>query len=185
MTKNSADHFQVPLMFAFRDAFEKGDAKERIDVRAGGERVMSARGSLKRRGADEALLRRNLAIDLLSLVNTIDLGSAIELDGFEHVGRSILNFGLYDVNHLVSDEAGVNDIGRNLTAALLQYEPRLYEDSLRVERQAVEFDDVNHRIRFSVSAEMACRPFDIPVEFVAEVDVGSGKLHLTRLPTAA
>ena len=43
-------------------------------------------------------------------------------------------------------------------------------------------DDVDQRIRFTVSAEMACKPLDVPIEFVAEVDVGSGKVRLTRLP---
>ena len=38
------------------------------------------------------------------------------------------------------------------------------------------------RVSFSVTAEMACSPLDLPMEFVAEVDVGSGKIQLTRLP---
>ena len=46
------------------------------------------------------------------------------------------------------------------------------------------FDEVNQRVRFVVSGELACRPLDIPIEFVAEVDVGSGKVQLTRLPAS-
>jgi type VI secretion system protein ImpF len=41
---------------------------------------------------------------------------------------------------------------------------------------------VNQRIRLVVSAEMACKPLDVPIEFVAEIDVGSGKVQLSRLP---
>jgi type VI secretion system protein ImpF len=168
-------------MFAFRDAFSEGDAKKRLDERVGGERVLSERGSLRRRGGDEALLKENLALDLMSLVNTIDLGSSIDLGGFDYVGRSILNYGLSDIAHLTSEEADVSDIGRNLTAALAAHEPRLIRETLAVERLD-GFDEVNQRIRFNVTAEMSCRPFDVPIEFVAEVDVGSGKVLLTRLP---
>ena len=32
--------------------------------------------------------------------------------------------------------------------------------------------------------EMACTPLDVPIEFVAEIDIGSGKVQLTRLPVA-
>ena len=57
-------------------------------------------------------------------------------------------------------------------------------DALRIERSDV-FDEVNQRIRFVVSGELACRPLDIPIEFVAEVDVGSGNVALTRLPISS
>ena len=127
----NSDRFQIPVMFAFRDAFDAGDARKRIEERKGGEKVISGRGSLKRRGADETLLKRNLAVDLLSLVNTIDLASAIDLSDFEHVGRSVLNFGLYDVAHLTSEEMGVDAIARDLSAALIQHEPRLNSDTLQ------------------------------------------------------
>ena len=51
-----APSFQVPLMLAFREAFRAGDAGKRIEERVGGEHVVSARGSLRRRGADEFVL---------------------------------------------------------------------------------------------------------------------------------
>lgn len=177
----NSDRFQTPVMFAFRDAFDARDARQRIEERVAGERVLAARGSLKRRGADEATLKRNLAVDLLSLVNTIDLGSSIELDEHEFVARSVLNYGLYDISHLTSEEVGVDMIARNLRAALLQHEPRLKRETLRVQR-AENFDEVNQRIRFDVVAEMACKPVDVPIEFVAEIDMGSGKVQLSRLP---
>lgn len=180
-SKSGKENFQVPLMFAFRDAFEEGDARKRIEERVGGERVIAGRGSLKRRGADETLLKRNLALDLLSLVNTIDLNSAIDISEFDYVGRSVLNFGLSDVSRLTSQEIGVEEIAFNLREALLNHEPRLRPDTLRVEKD-VETDEVEQRIRFTVSAEMACQPLDVPMEFAAEVEVGSGKVRLTRLP---
>ncbi|MBA3449104.1 MAG: GPW/gp25 family protein [Pseudaminobacter sp.] len=168
-------------MFAFRDAFDEGDAEKRIDQRIGGERVIAGRGSLRRRGADEARLKRNLAIDLLSLVNTINFASSEDISGLDYVGRSVLNFGLRDISNLTSLEVGINQISGNLRDALLHHEPRLVSGSLRIEKdQQVDVD--SHRIQFNVSAEMACTPLDIPMEFVAEVDVGSGKVSLTRLP---
>lgn len=180
----SADRFQIPLMFAFRDSFEAHDSKKRIEERIDGERVLSGRVSLKRRGADELSLKHDLGLDLLALMNTIDLGSAIDLTGMDQVSSSVLNYGLYDISHLTSEEAGVDSIARDLAAALIQHEPRLNSETLNVERSA-DFDEVNQRIRFTVSCEMACKPLDVPIEFVAEIDVGSGKVQLTRLPVSA
>ena len=176
-----APSFQVPLMLAFREAFREGDAAKRIEERVAGERLVSARGSLKRRGADEVLLKRDLAIDLLSLVNTIDLGSAVDLSDLDRVKRSILNYGLPDLSALTSLESGVENVGDYLKEALLAHEPRLRPESIHVEKTG-EVNDETHRVSFAVSAEMACSPLDLPTEFVAEVDMGSGNIRLTRLP---
>src|SRR5262245_11585053 len=177
------DYFQVPLMYAFRDAFSRGDAGKRLDNRVAGERVIAERSSSRRRGTDEALVRENFSLDLLSLVNTINLGSAVDLSGLDHVAKSVLNFGLPDITHMTSEDNQVSDVSRTLLAALANFEPRLHRDTLSVERSDV-FDEVNQRIRFVVSGELSCRPLDVPIEFVAEVDDGSGKVQLTRLPVA-
>jgi type VI secretion system protein ImpF len=181
MAKDRRQQSQVPLMYAFRDAFKAGDARKTSDVRVDGERVISGRSALRRGGAGEAALKENLAIDLVSLVNTIDLGSVVDLDDLPYVAKSVLNYGLDDIAHLTSDESRVSDVGRNLLTALLEHEPRLKPETLHVERET-GFDDVNQRIRLNVAAEMSSNPFDVPVEFVAEVDVGSGKVLLSRLP---
>lgn len=171
-------------MFAFRQAYEAHDADRRVEERVGGERVISGRGTLKRRGADETLLKHNLAIDLLSLVNTIDLESAIDLSDYDYVKRSVLNFGLFDISGLTSEEVAVGSVGTRLREALLNHEPRLRSESLRVEKEEGS-DDIEQKVRFNVSAEMACDPLDVPLEFVAEVDVGSGAVRLTRLPVSS
>ncbi|WEX10872.1 GPW/gp25 family protein [Chelativorans sp. AA-79] len=182
--KRESNRFQVPLMYAFREAFEAGDSRKLVEERLGGERVVTSRASLARRGTDEVRLKRNLVIDLLALVNTVDLGSAVDLSDMEWVRQSVLNFGLPDITHLTSDEEGVDDIAKYLADALLQHEPRLDPDSLVVTRDEF-FDDVEQRVRFRVSADMACRPADVPIDFVAEIDISSGKVLLSRLPVTS
>jgi type VI secretion system protein ImpF len=171
-------------MLAFRESFQAGDARSRLEERVAGERVLSARGSLRRRGADEVLLKRDLATDLMSLVNTIDLASAVDITDLDYVKKSVVNFGLPDLSALTSLEAGVSEIGQHLKTALLSHEPRLRPESVHVE-QTGQADDETHRISFSVSAEMACSPLDLPTEFVAEVDTSSGSVRLTRLPISS
>lgn len=181
MKKPSDTQLQVPIMFAFREAFEEGDSRKRVEQRVDGERVLSHRGSLRRRGAQEAVIKANLSSDLLSLVNTIDLASSVDLEGMDAVRKSVLNFGLCDIAHLVSEDEGVESIGEDLKTALLLHEPRLRRDSLVVEREEI-FDAVAQKMRFNISAEMVCKPLDVPLEFIAEVDIGSGKVQISKLP---
>jgi type VI secretion system protein ImpF len=180
------DRLQIPLMFAFRDAHEKRDAAKSEDVRVDGERVVSERSSLRRRGADERLLKGDLATDLGNLVDTIDLDSVIDLSDRPYTRKSILNYGLYDLNHVVVDDGeAALTVMENLKRALLEHEPRLSPDSLVIERSKAEGDHVQQKIRFSVRAELICKPLDIPIEFVAEVDSASAKVMVSRPAGAA
>jgi type VI secretion system protein ImpF len=174
------DRLQIPLMFAFRDAHDKRDAAKDQDVRVDGERVMSERSSLRRRGADEALLKGDLGIDLGNLVDTIDLDSSVDLSDLPYVKRSILNYGLYDLNHLLLTNNSADEVVENLKRALLEHEPRLRAESLVIQRTKKDGDHVHQRIRFNVSAEMLCKPLDIPIEFVAEIDPSSAKVAVSR-----
>ena len=176
------ERLQIPLMFAFRDAYEKRDAKRVEDIRAEGERVIANRNSL-RRGASESVLKQDLGTDLASLVDTINLGSAIALDALPYVSRSVLNYGLPDLSPIVAGTDNVDAIGVSLRAALLRHEPRLNRKSLSVQRNG-DGEDSGQRVRFRVHAELISRPLDIPVEFVAEVDIGAGKVFVPRLPGA-
>ena len=181
MSKSSKKErvLRVPIMYAFRDAFDKRDAAKVEDRRERGERVISKRGSLGRFGVDEREMRRTLSDDLANLVNTIDLASVEDLEDMPHVRRSVVNFGLPDISHLTSEDMRVDEIAENLKRALLAHEPRLDSDSISVSRGRT--DDLEQRIRFNVDAEMLSRPVNVPVEFFAEVDVHSGKVQVSRL----
>lgn len=168
-------------MSAFREAFTARDAKKRLHETVGGERVVPGRHSTQRRG-DEAALRRDLSIDLVSLLNATNFGSSVDLGGLENVRRSILNFGLNDFARLTSDDSRTELIGEELREALIQFEPRLNPETLHIGRDEEAADD--HRLRFIVEAEMFCQPADVSVDFVAEVDLGSGKISLSRLAEA-
>ena len=175
---------QVPLLHAFREAAAAGDSRKAEDVRADGDaRVLTQRGSVRRRGANEAELRRNLDIDLGNLVNTVNLGSCIDLEGLDHVRGSVLNYGIADMTHMTMDALAGHDLAGALREALLRHEPRLIGDTIDVRLNA-ETDEINQRIAFEVTADMACRPVDIPLEFLAELDVGSGKVRLRKLADA-
>lgn len=175
--------FQAPLMAAFRETFAARDAKDSAMTVVDGERVIEGRQSRQRRG-DETALKRDLSIDLTCLLNTIDLGSSVDLSGLPEVRRSILNYGLPDVAHLTSQEVGIEKIRDQLVAALRNYEPRINPATLTVDKQVLT-DDVNQRVRFAVTGEMFFSPLDVAVEFVAELEINSGKMNLTRLPAPA
>ncbi|WP_395665430.1 type VI secretion system baseplate subunit TssE [Methylocella sp.] len=169
-----------PFMHAFRVAFEKKDARQKLDLRdEAGERVVAARRSAARGAVTEAALRREVARDLENLVNATALESSEDLSAFDAVRGSILNYGLPDLIHRTIDDAGVEGVGAEIAAAVKRYEPRLAPATVSVARDD-SFDGAELRLRFLVRADLICAPVNAPVEFVADVEIDSSAVAIRK-----
>lgn len=170
-----------PLMFAFRSAFAARDSKKKVaSSDEAGQRVVNGRRSAGRAPITEAQLRREVGRDLESLLNTVAMESADDLEAFPMVRRSVLNFGLPDVAHRTIDEEGVFNIKDEIRVALMNYEPRLAPDSIVASRDET-IDATELKVRFVVRAELLCEPVNVPVEFVADVELESASIQINRL----
>jgi type VI secretion system protein ImpF len=175
------DRLSPPLMHAFRAAHAARDARTKLDLRdKDGERIIASRRSMKRGAITEPVLRREVATDLEALMNTIALESSLDLSAHEHARRSILNFGLPDITHRSIDEAAVGDIPAEIRTALMAHEPRLVATTIAVARDQ-SVDPKQLKVRFTVRADLLCDPVNVPVEFMADVEIDSGKIVISRL----
>jgi type VI secretion system protein ImpF len=168
-------------MHAFRSAHASRDAKKKLDLRdEAGERVLAGRRASPRVAITELTLRREVARDLESLMNTIAMESSEDLEPFDEVRKSIINFGFPDVAHRSIDEITVDDIRGEIESVLSHYEPRLLPSTIHVTRdQTVSVDDL--KIRFVVRADLFSEPLNVPIEFIADVEIDSGKIVISRL----
>lgn len=175
------DRLAPPLMYAFRAAHEARDAAKRVEIRdEGGERVIAGRRTAARTAITEPVLRREVATDLAMLMNTINLDSVEDLSAAPEVRRSILNFGLPDLTHRSLGDGRVGDVAGEIRRALIQFEPRLVADTIQTSRDMrARASDL--QIRFLVRADLKCDPLNVPIEFVADVEVESGKVKIDRL----
>jgi len=181
MALKKHERLAPPLMFAFRAAHEKRDANKALDLRdAHGERVIAPRRAPSRAPISEAGLRREVSADLVDLLNTTNLDAAIDLEGAPEVARSVLNFGFPDLSAWTIDEQRLVEISGEIERVLKTYEPRLAASTLKVGRDP--FIDVEAlRIKFFIRADLRAEPIDTPVEFVAEVELDTGKILVDRL----
>jgi type VI secretion system protein ImpF len=63
---------------------------------------------------------------------------------------------------------------------LMTFEPRLERSSIRARRDnSVTVEQL--KLRFIVHADLHCEPLNVPVEFIADVDLDSGGIHINRL----
>ena len=181
MSTNKQDRLAPPLMYAFRASHEKRDARQKVDLRNdAGERVIAARRASVRMPISDSGLRREVANDLVGLFNTTNLESAEDLSEAPEVRRSILNFGFPDLAWRTIDENSLFDIGQEIETALGDFEPRLARGSINATRDTqAAVDELN--LRFLVRADLRTHPVSVPVEFVAEVELDTGKIKVDRL----
>lgn len=181
MKKKSEGYFQVSLMNVFRQAARDRDSRTAaVEIAEDGGRVLSKRSVQRREGAGEETLRRHLSDDLVNLLGTINLETVQSLEDFPYVQKSVLNYGILELSRISADGLSDPALVRDLKTALLRHEPRLIDETLRIKLRHEETDE-GQRVSFDVSAEMTAKPVDVPLEFVAEIDVGAGKLALSSL----
>jgi type VI secretion system protein ImpF len=170
-----------PLMFAFRAAHEKRDAKKALDLRdASGQRVIATRRAQSRAPISEPGLRREVSADLVDLLNTTNLDAAFSLEDAPEVARSVLNFGFPDLSAWTIDENRLLELSREIERSLMIHEPRLAAATLKVNRDP--FVDIEAlRLKFFIKADLRTEPIDVPVEFVAEVELDTGRIAVDRL----
>lgn len=181
MNTKGDGYFQISLMNVFRQAAQERDAKAgEAEMTEDGGRVLSRRTLQRREGAGEDTLRQHLLEDLTSLLGTINLETAQDLEDFPFVQNSILNYGILELSRNSTDNINNASLLRDLKTSLLRHEPRLVDGTVQVSLRK-ENADARQRVAFQVTAEMTAQPVDVPLEFVAEIDVGVGKVALSSL----
>lgn len=174
------DRFVPPIMQAFRAAFRERDSQKALDARSDdGERVIAGRRSTPRNSVSENLLRQDLAEDVSVLLNTVNLASAVDLEGLDEVQTSILNYGVDDLTSISADSATVGNFPGKIQKILETFEARLAQGTVSVAHNK-DFDELNTKLSLHVSADMYATPSDVPIEFVADVEPFGNTVKLTK-----
>ena len=177
---DTKDRRQVSLMHVFRSARASNDARDGSASYQDGAREMTARSQERRMGTDEATLRAHLTADLTSLMNTINLDAVVPLGDAPYVAKSVINYGFGDMSEMTNSIHAGQQIARLIRETLIEHEPRLIADTIEIQLNR-EVQETTQRLSFDVTAEMVATPVDVPLDFVAEVDMGAGKIQMTRL----
>ncbi len=131
---------------------------------------------LKAEDAEERLLG-----DLDVLLRTVNYEAAVEkkdvngtVDFGPRTSTSILNFGVPDISSLTQSDTAVDALKGRIEAALRAHEPRLRDVEV-IPRKINETTEA--LVEFEISARLGHNPYDIPVDLLAEVDIGMGVIR--------
>ena len=124
-------------------------------------------------------LREAVLRDLAWLMNTSDLTSAEDLRDYPLVAQSVLNYGLPALaGHAVSS-VDLPAVERLLRQAILNFEPRILKNTLKVRVVAAE-DQMNHNaMGFVIEGDLWAQPIPQRLFLKTEIDLETGSVTVT------
>ena len=125
-------------------------------------------------------LRAAVLRDLAWLMNTSRLDALEDLEPYPEVKRSVLNYGIPDLTGHTASSIDTKDLERMLRQAVLDYEPRLLRDSLRI-KLVINEDQMNHNaMTFNIEAQLWAQPAPLHILLRTELDLEAGDVKVTE-----
>jgi type VI secretion system protein ImpF len=136
----------------------------------------------ERRVMSRSHLRRAVLRDLAWLFNATRLESNVDFSAAPHARRSVINFGLPALSGKSASSVDVGELERSLRQALIDFEPRILPESLRVEA-LLEPSALDHHnvIGVKISCELWAQPVPLELLLRTEIDLETGKVEIADL----
>ena len=124
-------------------------------------------------------LRESVRRDLAWLFNTPNLATVIDLADYAEVERSTVNFGLPDLAGRGAASIDIAEFERLLRKAILDFEPRLLKNSVKV-RLSADPEQMSHSaLRFDIEAELWAEPIPLRLYLRTELDLENGDVVIS------
>jgi type VI secretion system protein ImpF len=125
-------------------------------------------------------LRQCILRDLSWLLNTPYLAATDDLSLYPNVQRSVLNYGLPSFAGSAAARLSSTEIERAIKEAVLRFEPRLLEKSVKVRLVGGVSEQAQHALQIEIEAELWAQPVPLRMFMKTELDLELGAVHLTE-----
>jgi len=133
-----------------------------------------------KRVLSKAMLRRAVLRDLSWLFNSTQLESSRgEFAGYPEARRSVVNFGLPAMSGETASTFDPAALERSIRRAIMDFEPRIDPNSLRVETLASTLDlDSHNLIAVQIRGSLWAQPVPLEIYLRTEVDLETGNVEI-------
>jgi len=123
-------------------------------------------------------LRECVLRDLAWLFNATRMSDEEMSAHYPFAARSALNFGLPALAGATARSLEINDLEQNLRQAILDFEPRILRNSLRV-RVNLTAEQMSHNaLTFEVEGDLWAQPLPLQLYLKTEIDLESGQVKV-------
>lgn len=125
----------------------------------------------------EAVLR-----DLAWLFNTTFMSVEGGYDAYPQVRNSVLNFGLPALSGQTATSVDPTALEQKVKQAILDHEPRILADTLRVEALVSEVQlDHHNQISFRINGQLWAQPVPLELLLQTNIDLETGQVDIQNL----
>jgi type VI secretion system protein ImpF len=139
-------------------------------------RAMESRES---RVLSPARLRESVRRDLTWLFNTTHMQALFRLDEFPSVARSVLNYGVPDLAGRTLSGLDTAALTRMFHQAILDYEPRLIRQSVRVRLAENDHQTKHNDLVFHIEANLWAQPLPLSLFLRTAIDLETGSVEVS------
>ena len=125
---------------------------------------------------NEEALRMTVRRELNWLLNTTNLGSAIDLEPYDEVKTSVLNYGVADLAGKSLSQRAVLQRAREIRSAIRAFEPRMNEADLVVE--PVPQVERENSVTYVIYGNVVSAVNALPVKFRTDVENDSAAVSI-------
>jgi type VI secretion system protein ImpF len=136
--------------------------------------------SREQRVITAARLREYVTRDIAALLNCTRQWDDDALHGLDHVGNSVLNFGIPDLAGTALSGIDAAHLQNRVRAALLNFEPRLIADTVQVTVSTNDAGMDSRSLSFRIEAQMWAQPMPLGLYLRTDVDLETGKFQVSQ-----
>ncbi len=120
-------------------------------------------------------LRQSVLRDIAWLLNAVSLESAQSFESYPEAAQSVINFGIPDLSgHTISNN-DAPEIEKQIRKALLNFEPRILPNTLRV--RVISSDAYNHNaMNFDIEGDLWMQPLPLRLYLKTQLDLETGNV---------
>ncbi|MEJ2455369.1 MAG: type VI secretion system baseplate subunit TssE [Candidatus Thiodiazotropha sp.] len=124
-------------------------------------------------------LRQCVLRDLAWLLNTTHLASTEDLNATPAVARSVLNYGIGELSGQLVSSMDFGRLEHALRQSILDFEPRILPQSLRVRPLREPAQESHNRLVFEIEGQLWAVPAPSHLLLRTEIDLDEGEVTLT------
>ena len=138
--------------------------------------------SREQRVMSKARLRQAVLRDLAWLFNSTRLETGTAMARLSYARRSVVNFGLPALSGQTASTLEISDLERAIRQSILDFEPRILSQTLRV-KALVELSDFEHHnvIGVEIHGQLWAQPVPLELLIRTEIDLETGKVQIADL----
>ena len=126
-------------------------------------------------------LREFTLRDLNWLFNATQMSSSEELEAYPLVASSTINYGLPGFSGMTVSGMDIRAMENALRQAILDFEPRLLADSVRVRARMTSAEKQAHnQLSFDIECRLWAQPAPIALLLHSDIDLESGQTTVTE-----